>query len=97
MKIYHIADFSSLGGVQTYLLSLGKNYPDLHSLLNVGRINIDIFGDYKNKNFINFFSIKFLFCDMEEKKFIVHNLILSKKWVIIRLILALKKCEIIYH
>ena len=42
-KINHIADFESLGGVQTYLYSLKKKYPNFYSLYK--KEQFDIFAD----------------------------------------------------
>ena len=46
-EINHIADFSSLGGVQTYLYSLKKYSPSTFKLYNLNNKVLDIF---KEKN-----------------------------------------------
>ena len=56
-KINHIADFSSLGGVQTYLYSLKKSYPNNYSLYNLGNNVLDIYKDNKVYKFKNIFSL----------------------------------------
>ena len=55
-KINHIADFSSLGGVQTYLYSLKKSYPNNYSLYNLGNNVLDIYRENKVHEFKNIFS-----------------------------------------
>ena len=96
-KINHIADFSSLGGVQTYLYSLKKSYPNNYSLYNLGNNVLDIYKDNKVYKFKNIFSLSTFLTLKKNSIFIVHNLILSKKWIIIKLILKLRNCRIIYH
>ncbi len=95
--INHIADFSSLGGIQTYLYSLCNSYPLDHKIYNISNKVLDIYNN-KNKpfNYIYLFSFKFLFTQ-NKQTFVIHNLILSKKWLIIYLLLKIKRCEIIYH
>ena len=96
-KINHIADFESLGGVQTYLYSLKKKYPNFYSLYNLSNKVLDIYKENPSYNFTNIFSLKFFLEDQKNNFFVVHNLILSKKWIFIKLILKLKNCKIIYH
>lgn len=96
-KINHIADFSSLGGVQTYLYSLKKSYPNNYSLYNLGNNVLDIYRENKVHEFKNIFSLSNFLNLKKNSIFIVHNLILSKKWIIIKFILKLRNCRIIYH
>ena len=96
-KINHIADFSSLGGVQTYVYSLKKSYPNNYSLYNLGNNVLDIYKENKVYKFKNIFSLSTFLTLKKNSIFIVHNLILSKKWIIIKLILKLRNCRIIYH
>ena len=93
--INHVADFSSLGGVQSYIYGLCNKFPEKYYIYNSARKVLDI---YKNKSieYKNLFSFKFLFSRRKEI-FILHNLILSKKWRVIHLLLRIKGCQVIYH
>ena len=63
-NIYHIADFSSLGGVQTYLYGLKKNNLDRYKLLNISNKVLDIFCE---TSFINFFDLRFILRNHNEQ------------------------------
>lgn len=93
--INHVADFSSLGGVQSYIYGLCNKYPKSYRIYNSGSEVLDI---YKNNSieYKKLFSLKFLFSSGKQI-FILHNLILSKKWIFIFLLLKIKRNRIIYH
>ena len=93
--INHIADFSSLGGVQSYIYGLCNKFPESYCIYNIGNEVLDI---YKNKSikYQNLFSLKFLL-SRNKKVFVAHNLILSKKWMMIYFLLKIKGCQVIYH
>ena len=95
--INHIADFSSLGGVQSYLYGLNNKFPKEYQLYNISNKILDIYDNKINSfNYKNLFSFRFLF-SKNNQIFIVHNLILSKKWLFIYYLLKIKGCKIIYH
>ena len=56
---------------------------------------------FKEKNgslkFINIFSLRFILTNFKNQTFIVHNMILSKKWFLIITLLKIKKCKVFYH
>ena len=88
----HISDFSSLGGVQTYLCSIGS-YDKSNRLFSL-RKSLDIYN--KNKLIKNLYHIDnaiLLLLDIS----IIHNLILSKKWIFYSFILKLFRKKIIYY
>ncbi|KGF96917.1 hypothetical protein EU96_1555 [Prochlorococcus marinus str. MIT 9302] len=93
--INHLADFSSLGGVQSYIYGLCNKFPENYCIYNSGSEVLDI---YRNKSieYKKLFSFKFFF-NRTREIFIVHNLILSKKWILIYFLLRIKGCEVIYH
>ena len=92
-KIVHIADFSSLGGVQSYLLSLAK-FSKIFILFSTSEI-LDI---YKSKNLsILRFSLFPFKNKLKNKVCIIHNLILSKMWPIYYLLNRIKGNKIYYH
>jgi len=95
--INHIADFSSLGGVQSYLYGLNNKFPKEYQLYNISKKILDIYNDKTNLIvYNNLFSFRFLL-SRNKQIFIVHNLILSKKWLFIYCLLKIKGCKIIYH
>ena len=63
----------------------------------MGNNVLDIYKDNKVYKFKNIFSLSTFLTLKKNSIFIVHNLILSKKWIIIKLILKLRNCRIIYH
>tara|TARA_Y100001933_G_C18935913_1_gene537342 strand:- start:63 stop:1190 length:1128 start_codon:yes stop_codon:yes gene_type:complete len=91
----HISDFGSPGGVQTYLCSLAKNNNrkfNLYSFSKPLKIYLSKNNSYKI-NIINIVNIFKLICDYN----IIHNLILSKKWLIYLFFSKLFRKKIIYH
>ena len=93
--INHLADFSSLGGVQSYIYGLCNKFPENYCIYNTGGEVLDI---YKNKSieYKKLFSLKFLF-SRNKKVFVIHNIILSKKWILIFFLLKIKGSQVIYH
>ena len=97
ITINHIADFSSLGGVQSYLYGLNNKYPKEYQLYNISNKILDIYNNKINSvDYKNLFSFRFLL-SKNKQIYIVHNLILSKKWIFIYFLLKIKGCKIIYH
>ncbi len=95
--INHIADFSSLGGVQSYLYGLNNKFPKEYKLYNISNKILDIYNNKTNLvDYKKLFSFRFLL-SKNKQIFIVHNLILSKKWLFIYYLLKIKGCNIIYH
>ena len=95
--INHIADFSSLGGVQSYLFGLNNKFPKEYQLYNISNKILDIYNDKTNLVvYKSLFSFRFLL-SRNKQTFIVHNLILSKKWLFIYCLLKIKGCKIIHH
>jgi len=95
--INHIADFASLGGVQSYLYGLNNKFPKEYRLYNVSNKILDIYNNKSNLvDYKKLFSFRFLL-SKNKQIFIVHNLILSKKWLFIYYLLKIKGCKIIYH
>ena len=90
----HISDFSSPGGVQTYLCSLAKNNRkfNLYSFSKPLKIYLSKNNSYKI-NIINILNSFKLIFDYN----VIHNLILSKKWLIYLIFSKLFKKKIIYH
>ena len=88
----HISDFGSLGGVQTYLCSLGT-FDNSNKLLSFKK-SLDMYDKRKIiKNIYDLNNASLLLFDTS----IIHNLILSKKWIFYNLILNLLRKKIIYY
>ncbi len=92
----HLSDFGSPGGVQTYLCSLAKDNINsiklysytkplkIYTLKNTIKIRIKRLGIFSIINLLSDFNI-------------IHNLILSKKWIPYILFHKLFRKKVIYH
>ena len=92
----HLSDFGSLGGVQTYLCSLAKLKKNIIKLYSFTKpLNIYTAGNtkrlkIKSLNIVSFFNLVW-------GVNILHNLILSKKWIPYIFFHKIFRKKIVYH
>ena len=92
----HLSDFGSLGGVQTYLCSLAKFKKNIIRLYSFTK-PLKIYNPQNAKSFkiksLNIISCLNLICEVN----ILHNLILSKKWIPYIFFHKLFRKKVFYH